>query len=68
LINDVAKSLQVVGKGNKERLVPLPEAFGQVFGFWIKDQPKEEFVFAQKPGGKPPTVQSVQAYMAICVI
>jgi len=28
-----AKSVRVVGKGNKERLVPLPGAFGAVFGF-----------------------------------
>jgi site-specific recombinase XerD len=27
------KSVRVIGKGDKERLVPLPEAFGQVFGF-----------------------------------
>jgi integrase/recombinase XerD len=42
----VAKSLRVIGKGNKERLVPLPEAFGQVFGFWFADRPRDDFVFA----------------------
>jgi integrase/recombinase XerD len=63
LSDGIAKSLRVIGKGDKERLVPLPETFGQVFGFWIKDRPKEECVFAQKPGGKPPTVQSVRAYL-----
>ena len=48
-----AQSVRVIGKGNKERLVPLLEAFGQVFGFWLKDQPRGEFVFARAAGQKP---------------
>jgi site-specific recombinase XerD len=42
--------VRVIGKGDKERLVPLPEAFGQVFGFWLKDQPRGEYVFARAAG------------------
>ncbi|MBK8755503.1 MAG: tyrosine-type recombinase/integrase, partial [Candidatus Competibacteraceae bacterium] len=38
LVDGTAKSARVIGKGDKERLVPLPEAFGAVFGFWLKDQ------------------------------
>jgi integrase/recombinase XerD len=53
LANGAARSLRVIGKGNKERLVPLPEAFGQVFGFWLADRPRDDFVFAQRPGGPP---------------
>jgi integrase/recombinase XerD len=30
-------------------MVPLPESFGQVFGFWLNDKPKEDFVFAKAP-------------------
>jgi len=30
--------------------VPLPEAFGAVFGFWLKDQPRGEFAFARAAG------------------
>ena len=48
-----AKSVRVIGKGDKERLVPLPAAFGAVFGFWLKDQPRGEFVFARAAGQKP---------------
>lgn len=33
VVNGLAKSVRVIGKGNRERMVPLPEAFGQVFGF-----------------------------------
>jgi integrase/recombinase XerD len=55
--------VRVIGKGNRERLVPLPEAFGQVSGFWLNDKGKEEFVFAKEPGGKPPTPQGVRAYL-----
>jgi integrase/recombinase XerD len=47
----------VIGKGDKERLVPLPEKFGQVFGFWLKDQPRGEFAFARAPGQKPVSSQ-----------
>ena len=57
-----AKSVRVIGKGNRERIVPLPEAFGALFGFWLKDRPRGEFAFAQHPGGKPPTPQAARAY------
>jgi integrase/recombinase XerD len=63
LKDGVARSLRVIGKGNKERLVPLPEAFGQVFGFWLADRPRDDFVFAQRPGGPPPGAPAVRAYL-----
>jgi site-specific recombinase XerC len=53
VVDGAAKSVHVIGKGNRERMVPLPENFGQVFGFWLSDKPKEDFVFAKEPGGKP---------------
>jgi integrase/recombinase XerD len=62
-VNGVAKSVRVIGKGNRERLVPLPEAFGQVFGFWLNDKGKEDFVFAKQPGGKAPSPWTVRAYL-----
>ena len=46
LVEGTAKSVRVIGKGDKERLVPLPEKFGQVFGFWLKDRHKTEAVFS----------------------
>ena len=55
--------MQVIGKGNKERLVPLPEAFGTVFGFWLKDRARGEFVFARATGQKPVSAQAVRAYL-----
>ena len=61
LVDGCARSVRVIGKGNRERLVPLPEAFGQVSGFWLND--KEEFVFAKEPGGKPLTPHGVRAYL-----
>ena len=63
LVDGTAKSVRVIGKGNKERIVPLPEAFGAVFGFWLKDQPRGEFVFAKTPGQKPVSSQAVRAYL-----
>ena len=48
---------------DKERLAPLPEAFGQVFGFWLKNQPRGEFVFARATGQKPVSSQAARAYL-----
>ena len=63
LVDGTAKSVRVIGKGDKERLVPLPEAFGQVFGFWLKDQPRGEFAFARAVGQKPVSSQAARAYL-----
>ena len=58
-----ALAVRVIGKGDKERLVPLPDKFGQVFGFWLKSQPAEDYVFAQKPKGPPPGAHAARAYL-----
>ncbi len=63
LVDGAARSVRVIGKGNKERLVPLPEAFGAVFGFWLKDQPRGECVFARAAGQKPVSSQAARAYL-----
>ena len=63
LVAGTAKSVRVIGKGDKERLVPLPEAFGAVFGFWLKDRARGEFVFARAPGQKPVSAQAARAYL-----
>ena len=63
VVEGVAKSLRVIGKGNKERLVPLPAAFGEKLGDWLQGGSDPEFVFAQKPGGKPPSAAAARAYL-----
>jgi integrase/recombinase XerD len=65
LVAGTAKSVRVIGKGDKERLVPLPEAFGAVFGFWLKDRARGEFVFARAAGQKPVSSQAVRAYLRL---
>jgi site-specific recombinase XerC len=50
-------------KGNRERLVPLPKDFGQVFGFWLSDRRKDDFVFAKEPGGKVPGPTPPEGYL-----
>ena len=62
LIDSVAASVRVIGKGDKERRVPLPSAFGQVFGFWLNGRKPDEFVFS-KEDGNPPTPHAVRAYL-----
>ncbi len=63
MINRLAKSVRVIGKGNKERVVPLPEAFGAVFGEWIADLPKDGHVFAKAVGEGPPSPVAVRLYL-----
>ena len=62
LVDGTAQSVHVIGKGNRERIVPLPEAFGAVFGFWLKNQPRGEFAFARAAGQKPVSSQAARAY------
>lgn len=61
--NDLAKSVRVIGKGDKERVVPLPEAFGRMLGIWIAGLSKESFVFAKGPGEPAPTARAVRIYL-----
>src|SRR5918992_4620728 len=63
VVNGVARSVRVIGKGNRERMVPLPESFGQVSGFWLNNKGKEEFVFAKEPGGKAPGPHAGRGYL-----
>ena len=42
--------------------MPLPEAFGVVFGFWLKDPLRDEYLFAA-PGQKPVSAQAARAYL-----
>ena len=64
LVDGAAKSVRVIGKGDKERLVPLPGAFGAVFGFWLKDRNRGEAIFA-KADGKPVSPQAARAYLRL---
>jgi integrase/recombinase XerD len=45
------------------RRAPLPEVFGAGCGFWLKDQPRGEFVFARAAGQKPVSAQAARAYL-----
>ena len=64
ILDGTAKSVRVIGKGNKERLVPLPGAFGAVFGFWLKDRNRGEAIFA-KTDGQPVSAQAARAYLRL---
>lgn len=63
VIDGVARSVRVIGKGNKERLVPLPEAFGRVLSVTIADKYRDEYLFAKKAGGRPIGQHAVRAYL-----
>ena len=56
-----AKPVRVIGQGDQERRAPLPEKFGQVFGFWLKDPPRGEYLFARTVGQKPVSSPAARA-------
>ncbi|MDD5463358.1 MAG: tyrosine-type recombinase/integrase [Methylococcales bacterium] len=63
VVDGVAKHVRIIGKGNKERQVPLPESFGRVLALSLAGKTQEDYVFAKKPGGKPPGAHAVRAYL-----
>lgn len=63
VVDGVAKSVRVIGKGNKERQVPLPESFGRVLALSAAGKFQDEYLFAKKPGGKPPGAHAARAYL-----
>jgi integrase/recombinase XerD len=63
LQDGAARSVRIIGQGDPERRMPLPEAFGAVFGFWLKDPPRGECVFARALGQKPVSSQAAPAYL-----
>jgi integrase/recombinase XerD len=65
-VKGAAKSERGIGQGSRERRAPLPVTFGQVFGFWLKDPPRGEFVFARAPGQQPVSSQAARAYLRGC--
>jgi len=63
VVDGIAKSVRVIGKGDKERQVPLPESFGRVLAVSIVDKYREEYLFAKKSGGKPIGQHAARAYL-----
>jgi site-specific recombinase XerD len=62
-VDGVARSIRVIGKGNKERLVPVPDSFGRVLGIALAGKPATEYVFAKEAGGKPMTARAARDYL-----
>jgi site-specific recombinase XerD len=63
VVDGVARSVRVIGKGNKERQVPLPETFGRVLAVTIADKFRDEYLFAKKSGGRPVSAHAARAYL-----
>lgn len=63
IVDGIAKHVRVIGKGNKERQVPLPEAFGRVLALSLAGRATDDYVFAKKPGGKPASAHAARAYL-----
>jgi integrase/recombinase XerD len=63
VVDGVAKSVRVIGKGNKERQVPLPDAIGRVLGLSLAGKHMDEYVFAKKAGAKSASPHAARAYL-----
>ncbi|SJM90431.1 tyrosine-type recombinase/integrase [Crenothrix polyspora] len=63
VVDGVAKHVRVIGKGDKERQVPLPESFGRVLALSLAGKGGEDYVFAKKAGAKAPGAHAVRAYL-----
>jgi integrase/recombinase XerD len=50
VVNGVAKTRASSARATVSAWCRWPESFGQVFGFWLNDKGKEDFVFAKQPG------------------
>ena len=64
-VNHLVKSITVIGKGDKQRQIPLPENFGSQFYTWLESRGGEyhHFLFEKESGKKPPTAHAVRAYL-----
>jgi integrase/recombinase XerD len=64
-INNTVKSITVIGKGDKQRQIPLPEKFGNGLYTWreSKKGAYNHFLFEKETGSKPPTAHAVRAYL-----
>ena len=63
VVDGVARTIRVIGKGDKERLVPIPESFARVLGIQLAGKPAMEYVFAKAPGGKPMSPRAARDYL-----
>ena len=59
----MAQSVRVIGKGNKERQVPIPEGFKRELALFLADKSRDKYLFAKKPGGKPVGQHAARAYL-----
>jgi len=63
VVDGMAQSVRVIGKGDKERIVPLPEGFKRELALALEDKSRDEYLFAKKPGGKPVGQHAARAYL-----
>jgi len=63
VVDGMAQSVRVIGKGNKERQVPLPEGFMRELALFMTDKSRDEYLFSKNPGGKPIGQHAARAYL-----
>lgn len=63
VVDGMAQSVRVIGKGDKERQVPLPEGFKRELALALVEKSRDEYLFAKKPGGKPVGQHAARAYL-----
>ncbi len=63
VVDGMAQSVRVIGKGNKERQVPIPDGFMRELALAVTEKTRDEYLFAKNPGGKPIGQHAVRAYL-----
>ncbi|WP_281241138.1 tyrosine-type recombinase/integrase [Allochromatium warmingii] len=63
VVGQYARSVRVIGKGDRERQIPLPAGFGEELAAWIGDMQQTDYIFCKEPGGDPPVPRTVRDYL-----
>ena len=63
VVDGVAKHVREEGRATRSGRSRCPKSFGRVLALSLAGKTQEDYVFAKKPGGKPPGAHATRAYL-----